>query len=48
MREANDPEHPELTPNRQGFCLTNSSTASLIGAAATVSGLLWLCIWAVL
>ena len=48
MREANDPEQPELTANRQGFCLTNLSTASLIGGALAVSALLWFGIWAVL
>ena len=48
MREANDPEQPELTPYRQSFCLTNLSTASLIGGALAVSALLWLGIWAVL
>lgn len=48
MREANDSEQPELTSDRQGFCLTNLSTASLIGAALAVSALLWLGIWAVL
>ena len=48
MRKANDPEQPELTPYRQGFCLTNLSTASLIGGALAVSALLWLGTWAVL
>ncbi|MEL6692454.1 MAG: hypothetical protein AAFQ12_05395 [Pseudomonadota bacterium] len=48
MREANDPEQPELTAFRQGFCLTNLSTASLICGALAVSTLIWLGIWAVL
>ena len=48
MREANDPKQPEVTPYRQGFCLTNLSTASLICCALAVSALLWLGIWAVL
>ena len=48
MREANDPDQPELTPFRQGLCLSNLSTVSLIGAALAVSVLFWLCIWAVL
>ena len=48
MREANDPELPELTLYRQSFSLTNLRTASLIGCALAVSALLWLCIWAVL
>lgn len=48
MREANDPKQPELTPYRHGFCVTNLSTASLIGGAMAVSAFLWLCIWAVL
>ena len=48
MRNANDPEQHELAPYRQGFCLTNLSTTSLIGGALVVSVLLWLGIWAVL
>ena len=48
MREANDPEQHELAPYRQGFCLTNLSTASLIGGALAVSALFWFSIWAVL
>lgn len=48
MREANDPEQLELAPYRQGFCLTNLSTASLIAGALAVSALLWFGLWAVL
>ena len=48
MREASEPNQPELTSDWQGFCLTNLSTVSLIGGALAVSALLWLGIWAVL
>lgn len=48
MREANDPDQPELASHRQGFCLTNLSTVSLIGAAIAMSAVLWLLIWMVL
>jgi len=48
MREANEPEQRGLTAYQQSFCLTNLSTASLIGCALAVSALLWLGIWAVL
>ena len=48
MREAHSQERPELTPDRGSFCLTSLSTAALVGFACAMSGLLWLCIWAVL
>ena len=48
MREAIDPEQTDLTSDRGSFCLTNLSSVYLVGAALAASGVLWLCIWAVL
>jgi hypothetical protein len=48
MQGADHSKPAGLKPAEGSFCLTNLSTASLIGWALGASGLLWLCIWAVL
>ncbi|KNG95412.1 hypothetical protein [Pseudaestuariivita atlantica] len=48
MRGADDHQQPDLTHERQSFCLTNMSIATLVLGALVVSAVLWLGIWAVL